>query len=407
VATDASKGYPDTSVASNPFGTNIAGALLPAGATFFEGTATAGFRAVPRYPSNVYYNVSKQGQQLDEYNWIYYRGPVVRGMDGNCDPVLTACRTTPATWADYVGSENRIMFGHLMGNDPRPHYAHQSNLADWNPALPATDPQQGGILYAVVDGLLDNWYDKYFDRASTPLVQLTQTAAANELARQAKWASDVANGRVSAYLQNGELHITATEDMQVPVTGTAVGELYGGQRSGITTVKATTPVVVPVPTSPSTQSKPDEQQSAPATSTDAEQAAPTPAGPATPTRPATRPATARAKVKLTRLTMSPRRFAVRHPRGTRHRNAVDGSTVTWRLNRAATVRLKVQRRVRGHWKVMGTVSRKARQGQTTLRFAGRVHGRLLANGRYRMVVTATAAGRTTTARTLPFRVVRG
>jgi hypothetical protein len=33
------------------------------------------------------------------------------------------------------------MFGHLMGNDPRPHYAHQSNLADWNPALPATDPQ--------------------------------------------------------------------------------------------------------------------------------------------------------------------------------------------------------------------------------------------------------------------------
>ena len=28
-------------------------------------------QAVPRYPSNVYYNVSRQGQQLDEYNWIY------------------------------------------------------------------------------------------------------------------------------------------------------------------------------------------------------------------------------------------------------------------------------------------------------------------------------------------------
>ena len=26
---------------------------------------------VPRYPTNVYYNASKQGQELDEYNWIY------------------------------------------------------------------------------------------------------------------------------------------------------------------------------------------------------------------------------------------------------------------------------------------------------------------------------------------------
>ncbi|HWT25497.1 MAG TPA: hypothetical protein VN213_18480, partial [Solirubrobacteraceae bacterium] len=257
VATDASKQYPDTSVASNPFGTDVGGSLLPAGATFFEGTAAAGFRGVPRHPSNVYYNVSTQGQQLDEYNWIYYRGPAVDGVDGNCVdvPAVTTCRTTPATWADYVASENRIMFGHLMGNDPRPHYVHQSNLADWNPALPATDPAQGGILYAVVDSLLDNWYEKYFDRASTPLVQLTQTEIGAELERQAKWARDVANGRVSAYLQEGELHIVAKEDMQVPVTGTSVGELYGGQRSGIATVKATTQAVVqpPSPESPAAE----------------------------------------------------------------------------------------------------------------------------------------------------------
>ena len=50
-ASDASKAYPPA----------------PAGATFFDG----GVQAVPRYPSNVYYNVSRQAQQLDEYNWIY------------------------------------------------------------------------------------------------------------------------------------------------------------------------------------------------------------------------------------------------------------------------------------------------------------------------------------------------
>ena len=75
---------------------------------------------------------------------------------GGCVPIagVTTCRTTPATWTDYVTSENNVMFRHVMGNDPRPHFMHQSNLADYNPALPETDPNQGGILYPVIDGLL-------------------------------------------------------------------------------------------------------------------------------------------------------------------------------------------------------------------------------------------------------------
>jgi hypothetical protein len=166
-------------------------------------------------------------------------------------------------------------------------------------------------------------------------------------------------------------------------------------------------VVVATPTAAGGQPTPTAEQPAPSTSTpSADQASATPT-PATPAGLGTRSATTPARVKLTRLKMTPRRFAVRHPRGTRHRNAVDGSTVTWRLNRAATVRLKVQRRVGRRWVAVGTVSRKARVGQGTLRFTGRVRGRLLANGRYRMVVTATAAGRATAARTLAFRVVRG
>ena len=57
------------------------------------------------------------------------------------------------------------------------------------------------------------------------------------------------------------------------------------------------------------------------------------------------PAPARRKLRLTKLKMSPRRFAVSHrraPRGTR----LDGTRISWRLNRAATVRLTFQRRGR-------------------------------------------------------------
>src|SRR5207342_3203245 len=103
-ATDASKGYPTVPGA-------IAGPLLPPGASWMQG----GARAVPRYPSNVYYNVSRQGQQLDEYNWIY----LAPANGGGCVPVagVTTCRTAPATWTDYVTSENNVMFRHVMGND--------------------------------------------------------------------------------------------------------------------------------------------------------------------------------------------------------------------------------------------------------------------------------------------------
>ena len=109
-------------------------------------------QAVPRYPSNVYYNASRQAQQLDEYNWIY----TSPAGGGNCTPIpnVTTCRSTKATWAQYVASENGVMFRHVVDNDPRPHYIHQSNLADYNPALPETDPGQGGIAYPVFGGLL-------------------------------------------------------------------------------------------------------------------------------------------------------------------------------------------------------------------------------------------------------------
>ncbi|MGZ8632646.1 MAG: hypothetical protein ACXWZZ_02170, partial [Solirubrobacteraceae bacterium] len=110
---------------------------FPKGAPF---PLTPTIQAVPRYPSNVYYNVANRADQLDEYNWIYVAPPL-----GNCVPIpgVTTCRTTLATWDEYVNSENTIMFRHLMDNDPRPHYFHQTNIAGYNPALSETDPNQG------------------------------------------------------------------------------------------------------------------------------------------------------------------------------------------------------------------------------------------------------------------------
>ncbi|MDA0161522.1 hypothetical protein OM076_14695 [Solirubrobacter ginsenosidimutans] len=219
-ASDASKDYPsDPTVLTSP--------PIPAGGTFFEGAV----QAVPRYPSNVYYNVSKQAQQLDEYNWIYTKP----AGGGNCTdiPLVTTCRDTKATWAQYVASENSVMFRHVVGNDPRPHYIHQSNLAGYTLGLPETDPAQGGIAYPVFGGLLAR-YEAAFDRTSTKLVQLSHSEIGKTLAQQGAWAATRAAGTVTASLVDGKVHVknTGVAPADVPLTGTTQGELYGGQTSG-------------------------------------------------------------------------------------------------------------------------------------------------------------------------------
>jgi hypothetical protein len=213
---DASKPYPQTP-------TNINSPRYPAGAAFFMGDT----QAVPRYPTNVYYNAATQEQQLDEYNWIYVLDdPATPAAEGNCQPIpnVTTCRTTPATWQEYIDSEARIMFGHVVGNDPRPHYFHQTNIAMTNTT--------GGTLYKLVDAVRTRYTRYYADNA--PLVQLSMREIGDELARQASWRQ--VSSQVQAYIQDGKVNVTAPAGTQVPLTGTSVGTSWGGHKSGWTTV---------------------------------------------------------------------------------------------------------------------------------------------------------------------------
>ena len=469
LASDASKPYPSVP-------TVITSALLAAGAPFTQG----GARAVPRYPSNVYYNASRQGQQLDEYNWIY----VAPSAGGGCVPIagVTTCRTTPATWAEYVTSETRVMFGHMAGNDPRPHYFHQSNLADFNPALPDTDPNQGGILYPVIDALVAR-YEAAFDRAVAPLAQPTMTEVADALARRQAWAAALAAGTVEGWVQDGRVYVRngGATAVAVPLTGTTAGQPYGGQRSGWVEVAPGT-VASYAPADPASTTAPaisgsarvgetlsggpgtwsgtpeiaytrqwqrcdargggcaniadatgatyalsdvdagrtlrlavtagnwisavSQAVSAPSAVV-AERPAREDRGDGAPARPgAGGPVGRPARLRLTRVTLSPRRFAVSHRRA-RRGTRLDGTRISWRLNRSATVRLTFQRRGRHGWVRVGRITRSARAGTSVVRFRGRFGARLLRPQRYRVVVTASAGGQRTSARRISFRVVKG
>ena len=196
----------------------------------------------PRYPSNIYYNAANWPDQLNEYNTLYVQQGASIGSGtetGHCaGTTVTTCRAAPAAEADVLASESHIMLGHVLGNDPRVGYAHQSNLIG-----PATNPDGSGQDYgytilSLINAMLSQYNAWY--ASSAPLDQLTDVTSAQALARQAAWATAQTAGQYTATETNGTVTITNNgAPVNVPVTapagttvnGTAFGQPYGGTLS--------------------------------------------------------------------------------------------------------------------------------------------------------------------------------
>jgi hypothetical protein len=228
---DSSKPYPNPANATFANGSAPA-TQYPAGATFTQ--PSSGAQAEARYPTNIYYNVSTEAQEVDEYNHLY----LPSSLGGACtNSATTTCLTAPATFADIINSITQGMLQHILGNDPRPDYFHQTNMMGSPPAgdpttgtPPATSPSVGdGLFYSTMNQLLKQ-YSNYYN---VPVQQLTSTQISQLLAQQAAWA---ANTQVSGYIQGNQVTITNSgAATNVPLTGiAAIGSTYGGTQSGWT-----------------------------------------------------------------------------------------------------------------------------------------------------------------------------
>lgn len=142
-----------------------------------------------------------------------------------------------------------------------------------------------------------------------------------------------------------------------------------------------------------------------------------PAAPASAAPPAAAPPAAAPALRLTSLRMRPTRWRI---------TSRNRARISFRLNRAAKVRLTFHRaksgrrvgkrcaaptrKTRGRKRctrfvrVRGSITRTARAGTTTVRFSGRLRGRTLRPGRYRVIARVVAKDGPT--RRAGFRVVR-
>ncbi|MEU9864554.1 hypothetical protein AB0D99_27130 [Streptomyces sp. NPDC047971] len=223
---------------------NLAGALSDNGVKWIasdnsrepQQRAVGAAKTVPRHPMNVYYNVGTAAEMADEYNWIYTSR--ADGGSGICESnpastCLPAPLDTATGYASHiVPQEARTALSHIVANDPRPHYVHQSNLAEER------------ILYPVLDRVLADYRALFAD--NTPLVNPRQRDVGTELNRRAAWDQALAAGQVTAYRIGTTVTVKAPAGVTAPITvpegtrkqlvlGTAVfGTAYAGTRSAWT-----------------------------------------------------------------------------------------------------------------------------------------------------------------------------
>ncbi|HEY4020601.1 MAG TPA: putative Ig domain-containing protein [Pseudonocardiaceae bacterium] len=201
--------------------------------------------AAPRYPSNIYYNTDNWADQLNEYNTLYVApgvsigNPTYPGETGHCAASgVTTCLNAPATEASLLASESHIMLSHVLANNPRVGYAHQSNLI--GPATTTSGGVTSDTGYTLLS-LINNMLAQYNSWYTAPLQQITDATSTQSLAQQSGWAATEAAGTVTATEQNGNVTITnggsgsATIPVTVPagstVNGQAFGQSYGGTLS--------------------------------------------------------------------------------------------------------------------------------------------------------------------------------
>lgn len=207
-----------------------------------EQRQVAGSLTVPRHPMNIFYNVATRAELIDEYNWIY--NSAADGGSGICevDPNSTCIAPLgPDGFESHIMPvERTIAMGHILRNDPRPHFVHQSNLAEERIILP------------VLDAILDSYHGMYSEAA--PLVVPRQSEAGVLMRDMTNWteAGVGPDARVTAYRQGKEVTVEVDgAPVEVPLTIADIdvdagewGEPWGGTRSAWTTVGEDTPLVV-------------------------------------------------------------------------------------------------------------------------------------------------------------------
>lgn len=181
--------------------------------------------AIPRYPTNLFYNVSQPNEWVAEYNCLY------RSFWGR-----------NLTYSEILDKESDNLVRYLLNGDTNPWMFHETNLRKYN---------TGTLGTTLIGDLLDLTFTKYGKLVNLPL----QSPTMDELGGRITDRIAYRDASVSvSYSPNAKtITITAKKAAKVPVTGLLTKkvsgvtiESYAGQNISYITLKAGQSITLPM-----------------------------------------------------------------------------------------------------------------------------------------------------------------
>jgi hypothetical protein len=169
---------------------------------------------LPRWPTNIFYNVTNPSQLEDEYNYIY-RGRFVNAGQNPCE--ISGANCFPRSYAEILMVEADIALRHMLTFNKWPHFFHQANLARYD--------ESGNTLEF-------DWLNAVFteyERLFTLPVKNFPYYLIGDLTAESLKARSAA---INATWNRTTNQVTLSASKAIPhlrVTGLSGGELYGGQ----------------------------------------------------------------------------------------------------------------------------------------------------------------------------------
>jgi hypothetical protein len=178
-----------------------------------DGSATTDRVMLPRYPTNIFFNVMNPTQLVSEYNYIFHDRFVATGQDP-CTVPGAICATR--TYADILAAETTAAVQHMLSFKMYPHFFHQMNVANYG----AGKTLQFDWLNSVYTA-----YEKLFKLPvkNPPYYQIGDKTNDRLIAKSA-----TVNAKWDRTAKTVTLSASKTVN-NLLVTGLTGGELYGGQ----------------------------------------------------------------------------------------------------------------------------------------------------------------------------------
>lgn len=206
--------------------TSQAGWKNPSPNAGFYSTYEPSILIIPRYPTNLYYNVSTPTEWLSEYNHFYAPG----GLFPAWDHALS--------YSEILDKESDVWLRYLLKYDLNPVMFHQSNLRAYD--------NQNSLL----GDLINVTMSKYNSMYRLPIRSPSQHDTGRLMAARMAYNASGVSGRILLGGTRNSIALTTINPVKAPLTGISYGnnrESYGGQTISTISLGANGSATLPAP----------------------------------------------------------------------------------------------------------------------------------------------------------------